>query len=312
MLKLFVSRLLAVIPTLLFASFIIFGLMHIGPSDPATLILGENATVERIAEIRTQLGLDDPFVVQYGKWAGRVVQGDLGDSIIGSEPVTTIIGRAFPHTLQLVLAGVFISVAVGLPLGVLAATRANRPTDVAVTSGSVLGVSIPSFWLALVLISFFAVRLGWLPARGFVLVTEGMGDAFRTTVLPAIVVSTSGIAIVTRQVRGALIEALSADSVRTHMAKGLSGQKILWKYAMRNSGVTIITVIGLLVNTTLGATVVVETVFAIPGMGFRVLNAASGRDFPVIQGIVLTYVVIVLVLNFVIDILYRIIDPRIT
>lgn len=311
MVKLLITRLFAVIPTLIFATFIIFGLMHIGPADPATVILGENATEERIAEIREQLGLEDPLVVQYGKWLGRIVQGDLGDSIIGSERVATIIGRALPNTLQLVLAGVSISVLVGIPLGVLAATRANRPTDVVVTSGSVLGVSIPNFWLALVLISIFAVRWGWLPARGFVLVNEGLGDAFRTTVLPAIVVSTSGIAIVTRQVRGALIEALSADSVRTHMAKGLPAWKILWKHAMRNSAVTIVTVIGLLVNTTLGATVVVETVFAIPGMGSRVLTAASGRDFPVIQGVVLTYVIIVLMLNLVIDILYRVIDPRI-
>ena len=311
MLRLLVTRIATIVPTLLFATFTIFGLQHIGPADPATVILGENATEERIAEVREQLGLNDPLIVQYAKWLGDVATGDLGESIIGSEAVGTLIGRSLPITLQLVLAGVLISVVVGVPLGILAATRANKPTDVVVTSASAVGVSIPNFWLGLVLITLFAITWRIFPARGFATLGDGLGEAFRFTILPAFVVSTSGIAIVTRQVRGAMIEALSADSVRTHEAKGLSRRVILWKHALRNSGVTIVTVIGLLVNTSLGATVVVEAVFAIPGMGFRVINAASGRDFPVIQGVVLTYVLIVLAINLLIDIAYRIIDPRI-
>lgn len=312
MLRLLGARLAAVIPTLLFATFTIFGLQHIGPADPATLVLGENATEERIAEVREQLGLNDPLLVQYGKWVGRVATGDLGDSIIRKEEVSSIIGRALPTTAQLVLAGVTISVLVGIPLGILAATRANRPTDVAVTSGSAVGVSVPNFWLALVLITAVAINWRLVPARGFATLGDGVGEAFRHTILPAFVVSTSGIAIVTRQVRGAMIEALNAPSVRTHRAKGLSWRTIVWKHALRNSAVTIVTVVGLLVNTTLGATVVVESVFAIPGMGTRVIGAASARDFPVIQGVVLTYVLIVLAINLIIDIAYRIIDPRIS
>ncbi|MEZ5411100.1 MAG: ABC transporter permease [Acidimicrobiales bacterium] len=312
MLRLLGARLAAVIPTLLFATFTIFGLQHIGPADPATLVLGENATEERIAEVREQLGLNDPLLVQYGKWVGRVATGDLGDSIIRREEVSSIIGRALPTTAQLVLAGVTISVVVGIPLGILAATRANRPTDVAVTSGSAVGVSVPNFWLALVLITAVAINWRLVPARGFATLGDGLGEAFRHTILPAFVVSTSGIAIVTRQVRGAMIEALNAPSVRTHRAKGLSWRTIVWKHALRNSAVTIVTVVGLLVNTTLGATVVVESVFAIPGMGTRVIGAASARDFPVIQGVVLTYVLIVLAINLIIDIAYRIIDPRIS
>lgn len=311
MLRLLATRLAAIIPTLLFATFTIFGLQHIGPADPATVILGENATEERIAEVREQLGLNDPLVVQYAKWLGDVVTGDLGESIIRSERVATTIGTSLPITLQLVLAGVFISVAVGVPLGILAATRANKPTDSVVTSGSAIGVSIPSFWLGLVLITLLSINLKIFPARGFATIGDGLGEALRFTILPAFVISTSGIAIVTRQVRGAMIEALSADSVRTHEAKGLAWSVILWKHALRNSGVTIVTVIGLLVNTTLGATVVVERVFAIPGMGFRIIDAASGRDFPVIQGVVLTYVLIVLAINLLVDIAYRLIDPRI-
>lgn len=312
MLRLLGTRLAAVIPTLLFATFTIFGLQHIGPADPATLVLGENATEERIAEVREQLGLNDPLVVQYGKWVGRVATGDLGGSIIRTEQVSTIIGRALPTTAQLVLSGVTISVLIGIPLGILAATKANRPTDVAVTSGSAIGVSVPNFWLALVLITAVAINWGLVPARGFATLSDGVGEAFRHTILPAFVVSMSGIAIVTRQVRGAMIEALNAPSVRTHRAKGLPWRTIVWKHALRNSAVTIVTVVGLLVNTTLGATVVVESVFAIPGMGSRVISAASARDFPVIQGVVLTYVLIVLAINLVIDIAYRIIDPRIS
>jgi peptide/nickel transport system permease protein len=311
MLRLLGIRLAAVIPTLLFATFVIFALQHIGPADPATVILGENATEERIAAVREQLGLNDPLVVQYVSWLGDVATGDLGSSIIRAEEVSTIISRALPTTIQLVLAGVLISVLVGVPLGILAATRANRPTDTLVTSASAVGVSVPNFWLALVLITAFAINWRLLPARGFVTINDSLVDAFRTTLLPAIVVSTSGIAIVTRQVRGAMIEALNAPSIRTHRAKGLPWRAILWKHALRNSAVTIITVVGLLVNTTLGATVVVEAVFAIPGMGFRIITAANSRDFPVIQGVVLTYVVIVLAINLLIDIAYRLIDPRI-
>ena len=253
MLRLLLTRIAAIVPTLLFATFTIFGLQHIGPADPATVILGENATEERIAEVRDQLGLNDPLVVQYGKWLGDVVTGDLGESIIRSERVATTIGASLPITLQLVLAGVFISVVVGIPLGILAATRANKPTNMVVTSGSAIGVSIPNFWLGLVLITALAINWKIFPARGFATLSEGFGEAFRHTILPAFVISTSGIAIVTRQVRGAMIEALSSDSVRTHLAKGLPWSTIVWKHALRNSGVTIVTVIGLLVNTTLGA-----------------------------------------------------------
>jgi len=311
MLRLLATRLAAIIPTLLFATLTIFGLQHIGSADPATMILGEHATPERIAEVREHLGLNDPLIVQYVKWVGDVATGDLGESIIRSERVASTIKASLPITLQLVLAGLFISVVIGVPLGILAATRANKPTDVMVTSGSAIGVSIPSFWLGLVLITAFAINWKIFPARGFATLSDGVGEAIRHTLLPAFVVSTSGIAIVTRQVRGAMIEALNADSVRTHKAKGLPYRTILWKHALRNSAVTIVTVIGLLVNTTLGATVVIESIFAIPGMGFRVIDAANGRDFPVIQGVVLTYVIIVLVINLLIDIAYRIIDPRI-
>jgi len=310
-LRLVITRLAAAVPTLLFATFVVFGLQHVGSADPAALVAGENASTERIAEVREQLGLNDPLVVQYGKWLGDVLTGDLGRSIVGTEPVATTIGRTLPISLQLVLAALLISVVVGIPLGTLAAIRASRPTDVALTSASAVGVSIPNFWLGLVVINVLAINWQIFPARGFATIGDGIGEAIRHTVLPAFVLSTSGIAIVTRQVRGAMIEALNAASVRTHLAKGLPWRHIVWKYALRNSAVTILTVIGLLVNTTLGATVVVEAVFAIPGMGTRVVTAARSRDFPVIQGVVLTYVVIVLLVNLLIDIAYRIIDPRI-
>lgn len=311
MVRLIATRLAAFVPTLLFATFTIFSIQFVGPGDPASIVLGENATPERIAEVRTQLGLDDPFLVQYGKWVGNTATGDLSASLISRERVSDIIRRGLPNTLQLALTGMLFSLLIGIPLGILAATRANTPVDRLVTSGSAFGVSVPNFWIALVAVTAFAINWRLLPARGFVRYTEDFGAGIRHTVLPAAIISLSGIAIVTRQVRGAMIEALAADSIRTHRAKGLPWRTILWKHALRNSAVTLITVVGLLLNASLGGTVIIEAVFAIPGMGTQVIAAASQKDFPVIQGVVFTYVIIVLFINLLIDISYRFIDPRI-
>lgn len=309
--RLVLVRLVALVPTLLFATFAIFCLQHIGPGDPVTAVLGENATPERVVEVREQLGLNDPFLVQYWNWLTDAVRGDFGGSLIGSETVSGIIGRNLPNTVQLAVTGMVISLAVGVPLGILAATRANTGVDRAVTSASAFGVSVPNFWVALVAVTLFAITWRILPSRGFVRYWDDPWQGLRYTILPAAMISLSGIAIVTRQVRGAMIEALAADSVRTHRAKGLPWRTILWKHALRNSAVTLVTVVGLLLNASLGGTVIIEAVFAIPGMGSRVISAASQKDFPVIQGVVLTYVVIVLGINLLIDIAYRIIDPRI-
>ncbi len=311
MLKLIGTRVLTIVPTLLLATFMVFVLSHLGPADPAIAFLGENVTTERLAEVREEFGLNDPLVVQYWHWLTDAVQGDLGTSVHTFEDVSTTIKRTLPTTAQLVIGGLILSVAIGLPLGVWAATKANTATDRTISSISVLGVSVPNFWLALILVSAFAVNRSWLPAIGFTSITEDFWGGLKHTLLPAFVIATRGIAIVSRQMRGAMIEALSSDYIRTHRAKGIKRSIIVWKHALRNSGVTLVTVLGLLINTSLGATVVLESVFAIPGLGSQVVGAALQKDFPVIQGVVLTFVVIVIVTNLLVDIMYRIIDPRI-
>lgn len=311
MLRLIGMRVLTIIPTLLVATFMVFVLSHLGPADPAIAFLGEDITEERLAEVREEFGLNDPLVVQYWNWLKGVVQGDLGTSVHTFEDVSTTITRTLPTTLQLVVGGLFLSVLMGLPLGVWAASRANAPTDRTISSISVLGVSVPNFWLALILVSAFAVNRSWFPAVGFTSISEGVWPAIRHTFLPAFVIATSGLATISRQLRGAMIEALQSDFIRTHRAKGLRRSVIVWKYALRNCGVTLVTVVGLLINTSLGATVVLESVFAIPGLGSQVVRAALQKDFPVIQGVVLTFVLIVILTNLLVDILYRFIDPRI-
>jgi peptide/nickel transport system permease protein len=311
MLKLIGGRALTIVPTLLLATFMVFVLSHLGPADPAIAFLGENVTTERLAAVREEFGLNDPLVVQYWHWLTDAVQGDLGTSVHTFEPVSTTITRTLPTTAQLVIGGLIFSLAIGLPLGVWAATRANTATDRTISSVSVLGVSVPNFWLALILVSAFSVNRSWFPAIGFTSVTEDFWGGIRHTLLPAFVIATSGIAIVSRQLRGAMIEALSSDYIRTHRAKGIRRSIIVWKHAMRNSGVTLVTVVGLLINTSLGATVILESVFAIPGLGSQVVRAALQKDFPVIQGVVLTFVMIVIITNLLVDIMYRIIDPRI-
>lgn len=309
--RLIAFRALTVLPTLLVATFMVFVLSHLGPADPAIAYLGEEITEERLAEVREEFGLNDPLLVQYWNWLSDAVRGDLGTSIHTFEDVSATIKRTLPVTAQLVAGGLVLSVLIGLPLGVWAASRADTVTDRTISSVSVLGVSVPNFWLALILVAAFAVNRDWFPAIGFTGLTEDFWGAIRHTFLPAFVIATGGVATVSRQMRGAMIEALQSDYIRTHRAKGIRRSVIVWKHALRNSGVTLVTVLGLLVNTSLGATVVLESVFAIPGMGGQVVGAALQKDFPVIQGVVLTFVLLVIATNLLVDISYRIIDPRI-
>lgn len=311
MLKLIGTRAVTVLPTLLLATFMVFVLSHLGPADPAIAYLGEEITEERLAEVREEFGLNDPLLVQYWNWLSDAVRGDLGTSIHTFEDVSTTIKRTLPVTVQLVIGGLILSVLIGLPLGVWAASRADTATDRTISSLSVLGVSVPNFWLALILVAAFSVNRDWFPAIGFTSITEDFWGAIRHTFLPAFVIATGGLATVSRQMRGAMIEALQSDYIRTHRAKGIRRSLIVWKHALRNSGVTFVTVLGLLINTSLGATVVLESVFAIPGMGGQVVGAALQKDFPVIQGVVLTFVLVVILTNLLVDISYRIIDPRI-
>ncbi|MFC0284124.1 ABC transporter permease [Camelimonas abortus] len=304
-------RLLQAIPVVILATFIVFGLLKLVPGDIAVTLAGDNATDERIAEIRAMYGLDRPFLVQYGDWLLHAAQGDLSKSLLSGEAVAESIARCLPNTLLIVVLALFIAMAAGIPLGILAASRPGGVADRLVMAVASLGVAIPNFWLAMLLVAWFALGLGWLPATGSVPLSENPWESLRHAILPAIALAAGGVAEVSRQLRSSLVETLSSPAVRTLRAKGVSSTAILWKHGLKNVSVNLLTVISLLANRILAATVVVEAVFAIPGMGSLIVHAAILRDFPVVQGVVFVMVLIVVAINLATDVLYSVLDPRI-
>ncbi|MEN9317395.1 MAG: hypothetical protein RIS35_3788 [Pseudomonadota bacterium] len=304
-------RLLQAVPVLVLATFVVFGLLKLMPGDIAITLAGENATEERIAEIRALYGLDRPFLVQYGSWLGNAVQGDLSKSLASGEAVVTSIARSFPNTLLVVLCAMSVALLVGVPLGIAAASRPDSARDRTVTAVASLGIAVPNFWLAMILVSWLALEFGWFPATG----AHPFGDdplrSLHHAVLPALALAAGGIAEVSRQLRSSLVEVMSSPQVRTLHAKGLTPAAILWKHGLKNVGVNLLTVVALLFNRMLAATVVVEAVFAIPGMGNLIVNAALHRDLPVVQGVVFVMVLVVISVNLIVDVLYTVLDPRI-
>lgn len=299
------------LPVIVLATFIVFSLLKLVPGDIAVTLAGDNATEERIAEIRTLYGLDRPFFVQYASWIGKAMQGDLSKSLLSGEAVIDSIKRCFPNTLLIVVMAMVIALGIGIPLGVFAASRQGTAFDSVVMGIASLGVAVPNFWLGMLLVSFFALQLGWFPATGSVPLTTDPGKAFLHAFLPAIALAAGSVAEVTRQLRSSLVEILSSQHVRTLRAKGLPPGRILWQHGLKNVSVNLLTVASLLFNRLLAATVVTEAVFAIPGMGGLVVNAAMNRDFPVVQGVVFAMVLVVVVINLITDILYKILDPRV-
>jgi peptide/nickel transport system permease protein len=306
-----IGRVLLTVPVIILATLIVFGLMHLVPGDPAVVLAGEQATDERIAEIRAQHGFDKPFLVQYGTWLADAAQGDLSQSLLSTEEVSTLIAQNFPNTLLPVIYALILSLVIGVPLGIAAATRNGTRLDALISAGSSIGIAMPSFWLGMVLVTWFSLKWNYFPATGAGSVLQDPVDAIWRATLPALALAGAGTAEVARQVRSALIEILASQFVRTLHAKGLSPARILWKHGLRNIGVTLLTVTGLVFNRLLGATVIVEAIFAIPGMGNLIVRAAINKDFPVVQGVVLSMVVVVVLTNLVIDILYGLIDPRV-
>jgi len=305
------SRLLQVIPVIILATLAIFGLLQLVPGDPAAVIAGEYATAERIDTIRHMLGLDRPLLEQYAVWLGHAAQGDLSTSLITGEPVLDEVLRRLPNTLLITVLALLLAILGGVPLGILAATHVDRPLDRAVTSIASLGVAVPNFWLGMILVGFFALRMGWFPTTGAAPLTQDPLRALSHAALPALALATGGIAEITRQLRSALIEVLSSQYVRTLHAKGLSRTRILWQHGLKNVSLTLLTVVGLVFNRALGATVAIEAVFAIPGTGSLVVASATNKDFPVVQGVVFVLVLIVIGLNLLIDLLYSLLDPRV-
>ncbi|WP_291792947.1 ABC transporter permease [Brevibacterium sp.] len=309
--SLVLTRVASTIPTLVLATLIVFFLIRLIPGDPANAIAGEYATPERLAEIRTELGLDLSLPMQYLSWVGGVLTGDLGVSFMTGQGVAGLILERLPVTLILTTMGLVVAVLIGLPTGIISASRSGGRLDRFLTTAATLGLAIPNFWLGMVLILVFSVALGWLPGPGGPLFTADPLGAIRAAILPAIALGLVGGAEICRQVRSAMVEDLTSDHVRTHKAKGLSWRRILWVHSLKNSSLPFLTIVGLQISRLLSASVVVETVFGLSGLGTLIVTSTNQREYLIVQGVVLVMALLVIFTNLVVDIFYRVIDPRI-
>ncbi|MBI3976590.1 MAG: ABC transporter permease [Chloroflexi bacterium] len=306
-----VGRLLQLIPVILLSSFLVFLLLHLVPGDPAEVVAGADATPEIVQSVRVKMGLDQPLPVQYGIWLANVARGDLGNSYISKMPVVELVGYAFPATIQLGLAALFLALVVSLPLGVIAAIKQASKIDLFVQAYTALGMGVPNFWLGILLILLFALALGMLPPGGRIDPAENPAMGLKTLILPALTLSFNMSAVFTRFVRAAMLEVLNEDYVRTARAKGLRERVVVVRHALRSALVPVVTVVGLQFGRLLGGAVVVESVFAWPGMGRLIIQAVEQRDYTVVQAAVFWLVMIFVLVNLLTDITYAFLDPRI-
>lgn len=305
------KRILATIPVMLVVAFVVFIIVRLAPGDPAVVIAGDYASPEQVAAIRERLGLDRPIFVQFFAWLFDLLRGDLGISIFTNLPVTTLIDQRLEPTAMLALTTIVFSALVAVPIGVLAAWRAGSWVDRLVMIFSVIGFSVPVFVLAYVLIFNFSLELKWLPVQGYISPTQDFGGFLRHLTLPTITLSAIYIALIARMTRASILEVLGEDYIRTARAKGQVERKVLLVHALRNAAVPIVTVIGLGVALLIGGVVVTETVYNIPGLGRLVVDAVLKRDYPIIQGLILFFSFLYILLNLLIDIVYTLVDPRI-
>ena len=325
------QRGLTAIPVLLGVSVLVFGFIHLIPGDPAVTMLGERATPEKVAEIRARLGLDRPLWEQYVRYVGRVIRGDLGVSIVRGDPVLTDLLRRFPATVELATAAIIVAVGLGIPVGVASAVWRNSVVDSLARLGALIGVSMPIFWLGVMLAWFFGVTLRVLPTgfrldtgaafvpwTNFVIVDAALQgnwrvlvDALRHLILPTLALATIPLAIVARMTRASMLEVLSREFIRTAEAKGLSQRAVILRHALRNALLPIVTVVGLQIGHLLAGAILTETIFSWPGIGLWVYESLEARDYAIVQGTSLFIAVIVVVVNLTTDLLYAVVDPRI-
>jgi peptide/nickel transport system permease protein len=292
-------------------SVLVFSLIHLVRGDPVRLALGTRYSQEAYDALRARNGLDQPLVEQYFRWAGRALTGDLGVSFRSGEPVTVLIGERLPATLTLAFAAILLALLIAVPLGTLSALRPRSLTDRVATVISQIGISVPDFWLAIVLILVFAGTLGWLPSGGYVPLGEDPLGWLQRLILPAIAVGVVSGSVITRFVRSSVLEALGSDHVRTAQAKGLPERQVLGWHVLRNALLPLVTVTGVQLAYLLSGVVVVEIVFSWPGLGQLALQSVEARDYPVLQGAILLFAFVFLVINLLVDLLYSRIDPRI-
>ncbi|MBI3454584.1 MAG: ABC transporter permease [Candidatus Rokubacteria bacterium] len=304
-------RLLATVLVLLLVTLISFSIMHMVPGDPAVVMAGIGASADQVQRIREQFGLDAPFLVRLGRWYGGLLHGDLGNSILLGRTVARAIAERLPVTLSLAALAFVLTAAFGLTLGTTAAVKQNTWIDQTVMALAVIGVSVPSFWLGLILIIVFSVMVDWLPAGGYVPFGQDPGAWFRALVLPAASLALLQVGLLARITRATILETLRQDFVRTARAKGLPGWLVVGKHAFTNVMIPVMTVLGISVSLLLSGSVVVETVFSVPGLGRLMATAILARDYPVIQGGLLVTALMFVVINLVVDVLYAWLDPRI-
>lgn len=311
MLRLILSRLMAAIPVMGVVAVFVFLLLRLSPGDPAAILAGDTATAENIAAIRADLGLDKPLPEQFVTWMGQLLQGDLGKSVFSKQPVTVLIGQRVEPTISLALMTLLFSVLVAVPMGILAAWRQGGWLDRGIMALSVAGFSIPVFVLGYILIYFFSMKLDLLPVQGFASLREGILPFLERITLPMVTLSFIYIALFARITRAAMLEVLGEDYIRTAHAKGLKENVVLVKHALRNAAIPIVSVIGIGFALMIGGVVVTETVFNIPGVGRLVVDAVLARDYPIIQGVILLFSGVYVLINLAIDIAYVLLDPRI-
>jgi peptide/nickel transport system permease protein len=325
------KRFLTIVPVLVGISLIVFSFIHLIPGDPAVTMLGERATPERVAEVRAQLGLDRPLTTQYLIYVGKVLRGDLGASILRGDPVLRDLVRRFPATVELALSAILIAILIGVPMGIVAAVWRNSLFDALSRLVSLTGVSMPIFWLGLMLAWFFGVVLHWLPT-GFRLGTDvtlvavtnfyifdslltknpaALASSLRHLILPALALSTIPMAVIARMTRASLLEVLSQEYIRTAEAKGLPQRAVILRHAMRNALLPVMTVTGLQVGRLLAGAILTETIFSWPGIGLWIFEAIQARDYPIVQGATLFIATIFVTVNLITDVLYATVDPRI-
>jgi len=306
-----VRRLLATIPVLLLVTAGVFTLLHLTPGDPIDAMMAESVDAQAKETLRKELGLDRSIPVQYATWMGRVLRGDLGRSIRNGEPVIENVGRRIRPSLQLALMAMAISLSIAFPVGIVSAVRRNRPVDRVSTTFALFGICMPNFLLALLLIFFFGVTLRWLPISGYTDPLEDPVAGLRSLVLPAVTLGLALAAVITRTLRSSLLEALAEDYVRTARAKGLSEGRVVRGHVLKNALIPVVTVLGLQLGTLIGGAVITEYVFALPGVGRLVVDAVFARDYPTVQGVVLLIAAGFIASNFLVDVLYGFLDPRI-
>ena len=310
MIPILVRRLIAIVPTVVVATVLVFALIQITPGGAAEAAAGPTATPAQIANLKKQMGLDQPIPLQYTTWLWNLAHLQFGQSVINRQDVGTELGQRLPVTIELTLLALLVAIVVGVPLGIVSAARRQTRIDATVRGGSGLFLAVPEWLLAMLAVDVFALQLGWLPPTGFTSPFTDLGANLQGMILPALTLGSGAAAIVTRQTRSAMVEVLDSPFVRTAWALGLPRNQIYFRFALKNALISVITVIGLIAGALLGVAVLIERVFVIPGMGSMLVDGVGQKDFPVMQGVTVVFVAIVILINLAVDLSYVALDPR--